>query len=180
MLVPVTVYVCAAKVPRVPAVVAPEGRAPEFRAVPPKLMVELKVAAPPMVFAPVVVEKVPELPEKLIAVDPVDVSPLMTGAVRVLVERVWLEETSTMFTPSMLTTPAETRASVVSEALPSSMEPTPRAVEVEATSPAIGRPVALVRVSEDGVPRAGVEKEMSLSPTEAQVLPVPAARVRMN
>jgi hypothetical protein len=56
--------------------------------------------------------------------------------------------------PSIETTPALTLARVVSEALPSSIEPTPRAVEVEEVRPAIGRPVALVKVPEEGVPSA--------------------------
>jgi hypothetical protein len=59
-----------------------------------------------------------------------------------------------MLEPSIETTPAETRASVVSEALPSSRDPTPRAVLVEETNPAIGSPVALVNVPDEGVPSA--------------------------
>jgi hypothetical protein len=61
--------------------------------------------------------------------------------------------------PSTATTPADTRVMLVSEAWPSSMEPTPSAVDVEAVSPAIGRPVQLVRVPEDGVPKSGVVKD---------------------
>jgi hypothetical protein len=84
-----------------------------------------------------------------------------------------------IFAPSIETTPAETRARVVSEALPSSRDPTPRAVEVEETSPAIGRPVALVSVPEDGVPRAPpfttkAPAEPTLTPSAVKT-PVPGA-----
>jgi hypothetical protein len=65
-----------------------------------------------------------------------------------------------MLEPSIERTPAETRARVVSDAWPISSEPTPRAVDVEATSPAIGRPVALVRVPDDGVPSAPPETKL--------------------
>ena len=42
------------------------------------------------------------------------------------------------------------------------MEPTPRAVEVEATKPAMGRPLTLVKVPEAGVPKAGATKVLLL------------------
>jgi len=42
------------------------------------------------------------------------------------------------------------------------MDPTPRAVVVEATRPAIGSPVALVNVPEAGVPKAGATKVLLL------------------
>ena len=80
--------------------------------------------------------------------------PLMTGVVRVLLVRVSVLLMVTILAPSIETTPAETLARVVSVACPSSTEPTPRAVEVEDVSPAIGKPVALVKVADDGVPRA--------------------------
>lgn len=57
-------------------------------------------------------------------------------------------------TPSTDITPADTRAILVSDACHSSIDHTPREVDVEAVSPAIGKPVAFVRVPEDGVPRA--------------------------
>lgn len=60
----------------------------------------------------------------------------------------------TMLLPSMAATPADTLVNVVSEAAPNSSEPTPRAVDVEDTRPAIGKPVALVRVPDEGVPKA--------------------------
>jgi len=62
-----------------------------------------------------------------------------------------------MFAPSIAATPAETRVIVVSLACPSSIDPTPRAVTVEAVSPAMGSPVALVSVPLDGVPRGPPE-----------------------
>ena len=71
-------------------------------------------------------------------------------------------ETS-MLAPSIETTPAETRARVVSDAAPSSIEPTPSAVLVDEVSPAMGRPVALVRVAEDGVPKAPPETKLPLA-----------------
>src|SRR5690349_17737343 len=61
-------------------------------------------------------------------------------------------------TPSIVTRPALERAKVVSVACPNSTEPTPIAVEVEATRPAIGSPVQLVRVPLVGVPRRGVTR----------------------
>ena len=62
-----------------------------------------------------------------------------------------------MFLPSILATPALTLAIVVSEACPSSILPTPKAVTVEAVRPAIGSPVAFVSVADDGVPKAPPE-----------------------
>jgi hypothetical protein len=111
--------------------------------------------------------------------------PLITGVVRVgvvnvLVVKVWFELTSTILTPSMETTPADTLASVVSEACPSSREPTPRAVEVDEVSPDIGSPVALVRVAADGVPRFGVTRTGDVEKTRlveaVPVVPVAALR----
>jgi hypothetical protein len=64
---------------------------------------------------------------------------------------------SKTFTPSTETTPAETLAMVVSDAAPSSREPTPSAVDVDEVRPEIGRPVALVSVPEEGVPSAPPE-----------------------
>jgi len=59
-------------------------------------------------------------------------------------------------TPSTDITPADTLAIVVSDACPSSIDPTQIAVDVEATSPAIGNPVQLVSVPLLGVPSTGV------------------------
>lgn len=59
-------------------------------------------------------------------------------------------------TPSTDITPADTLAIVVSDACPSSIDPTQIAVDVEATSPAIGNPVQLVSVPDEGVPSTGV------------------------
>ena len=59
-------------------------------------------------------------------------------------------------TPSTDITPADTRVSVVSDACQSSIEPTHRAVTVDATSQAIGSPVQFVRVPLVGVHRTGV------------------------
>lgn len=75
------------------------------------------------------------------------------GVIALLVSVLVLEMVGTA-TPSTVIAPAPERAIVVSEAAPSSIDPTPRAVLVEAVSPAIGRPVALVNVPLDGVPRA--------------------------
>ena len=79
---------------------------------------------------------------------------MIVGEVKVLLVRVSVDEVVTTFTPSIETTPAETLAIVVSVACPSSTLPTPSAVEVEAVIPLTGRPVALVRVPDAGVPRA--------------------------
>ena len=65
-------------------------------------------------------------------------------------------ERVTTSTPSIVTTPAAERAIVVSVACPSSILPTPIAVEVEAVIPLTGNPVQLVNVPELGVPRTGV------------------------
>lgn len=58
-------------------------------------------------------------------------------------------------TPSTVIAPAPDLAIVVSVACPNSIVPTPKAVDVEATKPEIGRPVQLVKVPDDGVPSAG-------------------------
>lgn len=52
--------------------------------------------------------------------------------------------------------PAESRDIVVSLACQSSIDQTPRAVDVLAVIPATGNPVQFVRVPDDGVPRTGV------------------------
>jgi hypothetical protein len=82
------------------------------------------------------------------------------GELSVLFVRVSVEDVVTTFTPSIDTTPAETLASVVSVACPSSTDPTPIAVLVEAVNPAIGRPVTLVSVPELGVPKAPPETKL--------------------
>ncbi len=78
------------------------------------------------------------------------------GDVRVLLVRVSVEDIVTIVTPSIVTTPAALRASVVSFACPNSIEPTPNAVDVDVVSPLIGNPSQLVNVPEAGVPNAGV------------------------
>jgi hypothetical protein len=70
--------------------------------------------------------------------------------------RVFVELIDGITTPSTAKTPADDLESVVSLALPSSIDPTHKAVLVEAVSHAIGRPVQLVSVPEAGVQRAGV------------------------
>jgi len=84
------------------------------------------------------------------------VNPVTTGLVIVLLVNVSVEEVVTTLTPSIATTPAETLESVVSVACPSSTEPTPKAVEVDAVNPLIGKSVQLVSVPELGVPNTGV------------------------
>jgi len=75
----------------------------------------------------------------------------------VLLVRVSVDEVVTIFTPSIVTTPADPLAIVVSVACPSSMVPRPNAVEVEEVKPLIGKPVAFVNVPLDGVPSAPPE-----------------------
>lgn len=60
---------------------------------------------------------------------------------------------------SIAATHALTLVILVSVACPSSIEPTHKAVEVEAVNHAIGSPVQLVNVQLDGVPNAGVVNE---------------------
>jgi hypothetical protein len=83
-------------------------------------------------------------------------------------------EVVTTLTPSIETTPADTLASVVSEAAPSSTEPTPSAVEVEAVIPATGSPVQLVSVPLEGVPKTGVTRVGEVAKTRE---PVPVSFV---
>ena len=80
----------------------------------------------------------------------------ITGVVSVLFVRVSVEDVVTIFIPSMATTPADTRESVVSVACPNSTLPNPKAVDVDAVIPLNGNPVALVSVNDVGVPRSGV------------------------
>lgn len=65
-------------------------------------------------------------------------------------------DTVSIFTHSIAKTHADTLVIVVSDACPSSIDPTQIAVDVEATSPAIGNPVQLVSVPDEGVPSTGV------------------------
>jgi hypothetical protein len=60
--------------------------------------------------------------------------------------------------PSTAICPADSRDTVVSVACQSSIDQTPRAVDVLAVIPATGRPVQFVRVPDDGVPSTGVVK----------------------
>lgn len=80
----------------------------------------------------------------------------ITGLVNVLLVRVSVELIVGTLTPSTVSLPAAPLAKVVSEAWPSSIEPTPIAEDAEAVIPLTGRPVQFVRVPEAGVPRMGV------------------------
>jgi hypothetical protein len=80
-------------------------------------------------------------------------------SVRLLLVRVFVLDMVGTVTHSTDITPADTLAIVVSLACHNSTLPTPIAVLVEATNPAIGSPVQLVRVPDDGVPNAGVVNE---------------------
>lgn len=73
-----------------------------------------------------------------------------------LLDSVLVLEIDGTTTPSTARTPAADRDSVVSDAAPSSTDPTPRAVLVEAVIPLTGNAVPFVRFTDDGVPRAGV------------------------
>ena len=65
----------------------------------------------------------------------------------------------TTSTPSTASFPAALLVNVVSVAWPSSTEPTPRAVVVDAVIPETGKLVQLVSVPELGVPSTGVVKD---------------------
>lgn len=105
-----------------------------------------------------------------------DCDVVTTLAVTLLFVKVFVEEIEGITTPSTEITPADARAIVVSEALPSSIEPTPIAVEVEATRPAIGNPVTFVRVPEEGVPKAPPEyKTVPPAPKATEELSVPVS-----
>ena len=93
---------------------------------------------------------------------------LVRGLTRLLVNVLVLEIVGTT-TPSTASTPAALLERVVSEALPSSIVPRPRANDVEFTSPDIGRPVALVRVTDVGVPKTGVTRACELGSTTVPV-----------
>lgn len=82
-----------------------------------------------------------------------DVADTIRGWLRLLVIVLVLEIVGTV-THSTEITHAETLAIVVSVACHSSIPPTHKAVDVDAVNPAIGKPVALVNVQEDGVPKA--------------------------
>jgi len=97
------------------------------------------------------------------------------GDVKVLLVSVSVEDVVTTFTPSIVTTPAPPLASVVSVACPSSIEPTPNAVDVDAVRPLIGNDVQLVRVPELGVPNAGVTR-VGLVANTAEPEPVSSVR----
>lgn len=87
-----------------------------------------------------------------------------------LLVKVFDEDIEGITTPSTARTPAAERLSVVSLACPSSMLPTPRAVVVDATNPAIGKPVALVSVPDAGVPSTGAVKVGLVSVKPAMVV----------
>ncbi len=84
-----------------------------------------------------------------------DVVVPVRGVILLLVS-VFVDEIEGITTPSTAITPAELREIVVSVACPSSKEPTPSAVLVEAVIPATGSPVQFVKVPEEGVPNMGV------------------------
>jgi len=109
---------------------------------------------------PVQLVNVPELGVPNIGV-------VSVGDVKVLLVSVSVEDVVTIFTPSIDTTPADTLASVVSLACPSSRVPTPSAVDVDAVRPLIGSPVQLVRVPDCGVPNTGVTKVGEVANTAA-------------
>jgi len=91
---------------------------------------------------------------------------------------VFVEEIVGTATPSTANTPAEERDKVVSEAFPSSSEPTPSAVLVDDVMPATGRPVQFVRVPEEGTPSAGVVSVGEVSVLLVNVsLPAKVAKV---
>jgi hypothetical protein len=69
---------------------------------------------------------------------------------------VLVDETVGTTTPSTANVPAALRLNVVSLAFPSSMEPTPNAVVVEAVMPDTGKLVQLVSVPDVGVPSTGL------------------------
>ena len=87
-----------------------------------------------------------------------------------LLVKVFDEDIEGITTPSTARTPAAERLSVVSVACPSSILPTPSAVEVDATNPAIGKPVALVSVPDAGVPSTGAVKVGLVSVKPAMVV----------
>jgi len=68
-----------------------------------------------------------------------------------------------MTTHSTASTPAEERERVVSLAAHSSIDPTHRAVLVDAVMPATGRPVQFVSVPEEGVPNAHPDVRLPLA-----------------
>jgi hypothetical protein len=80
---------------------------------------------------------------------------LITGDVSVLLVRVFVLDTVGTTTPSTASTPAEERDRVVSVACPSSTEPTPRAVLVDAVMLETGRAVQFARLPDAGVPSTG-------------------------
>jgi len=98
----------------------------------------------------------------------------MIGNVNVLLVRVLVDEMLGITTPSTANTPAALLESVVSLASPSSIEPTPSAVDVDAVRPLIGRPVQFVKVPDVGVPSRGVTKVGEVANT---LEPVPVSSV---
>ena len=110
--------------------------------------------------------------------------PVNVGAVKVLFVRVSVDEVVTMFTPSIVTTPAEDLAIVVSVACPNSIEPRPNAEVVDDVIPLTGRPVAFVRVPLVGVPSAplnntGAPAEPVLI-ARAVAMPVPSPEIPVD
>ena len=93
-----------------------------------------------------------------------------TGLVKVLFVKVSVELVVTTPIPSTAILPAETLETVVSVACPSSIDPTPNAADVEGVKPLIGKPVQLVSVPADGVPKLGVTK---VGEVESTLLPLP-------
>jgi len=94
------------------------------------------------------------------------------GDVKVLLVKVSVLLAVATVTPSIVTVPAEPLAIVVSVALPSSIDPTPKLVEVDDVNPLIGNPVQFVNVPDAGVPNTGVVKvgEVSVLLVKVSVL----------
>ena len=87
------------------------------------------------------------------------------GLVKVLFVKVSVDDVVTIFTPSMVTTPAEALANVVSVAWPNSTLPTPNAVLVEAVKPLMGN-----ALHDDKVPLLGVPNTGAVNVGEVNVL----------
>lgn len=108
---------------------------------------------------------------------------MIVGLVRVLLVSVSVEDSVGTVTPSTAIIPAETLEIVVSVACPSSTVPTPSAAEVEAVIPLIGNPVALVRVTDVGVPNTGVTRVGDVAntkepePVSSEITPASSADV---
>jgi hypothetical protein len=86
--------------------------------------------------------------------------------------------------PAIANIPADTLVKVVSEAWPIFKDPTPNAVEVDATIPDKGKPEQLVNVPADGTPMFGVvkvnpAKVSALEPLFKAILVVPIYKLEL-